>query len=86
MKSTGIVRRIDELGRVVLPKELRRTLGVDSRDEVEIYVNGDKIMVRKYEPACTFCGESENVIEFMNRKVCHKCIELMPRKKSEVSW
>ena len=56
MKSTGIVRKVDELGRIVLPIELRRTMGIDVKDALEIYVEGDTIMLRKYEPSCVFCS------------------------------
>ena len=56
MKATGIVRKVDELGRIVLPIELRRTLNIDIRDPLEIYVDGESIMLKKYQPACIFCG------------------------------
>ena len=56
MKSTGIVRKVDELGRIVLPIELRRTLDIDVKDALEIYVEGSQIILKKYEPACVFCG------------------------------
>ena len=59
MKSTGIVRKVDELGRIVLPIELRRTMGIDVKDALEIYVEGDTIMLRKYEPSCVFCGNAK---------------------------
>ena len=62
MKSTGIVRKVDELGRVVIPIELRRTLGIGEKDALEIYVDGERIMLKKYEPACIFCGNAENVV------------------------
>ncbi len=75
MKSTGIVRKVDELGRIVLPIELRRTLDIDVRDELEIYVDGDQIVLKKYEPACVFCGNSENVISYKGKNVCHNCIQ-----------
>ena len=56
MKSTGIVRKIDELGRVVIPMEIRNTMGINSRDAMEIFVDGDKIILRKYGTSCVFCG------------------------------
>ncbi|MBO5006733.1 MAG: AbrB/MazE/SpoVT family DNA-binding domain-containing protein [Clostridia bacterium] len=62
MKSTGVVRRIDELGRIVLPIEIRKNLSIDNRDAVEIFVENDKIILKKYEPACIFCGNADNVI------------------------
>ena len=75
MKSTGIVRNIDELGRVVVPKELRRKLGIENTDPVEIYVEGEQIILTKYRPACHFCGSAENVIEFKSKMVCRECID-----------
>ena len=58
MKATGIVRKVDELGRIVLPIELRRTLNIEIKDPLEIYVDGESIMLKKYQPACVFCGSS----------------------------
>ncbi|MDQ7794415.1 MAG: AbrB/MazE/SpoVT family DNA-binding domain-containing protein [bacterium] len=77
MKSTGIVRKVDELGRVVIPIELRRTLDIEEKDALEIYVDGEKIILRKYEPACIFCGNAENVDHFRGKRVCHDCLEAM---------
>ena len=75
MKSTGIVRKVDELGRVVIPIELRRTFDIEEKDALEIYVDRDTIILKKYEPACIFCGEYKNVISFKNKLVCRGCIE-----------
>ena len=75
MKSTGIVRKVDELGRVVIPIELRRTLDIAERDPLEIYVDSDKIILRKYEPACIFCGSAKNVTVFHNKNICKKCLD-----------
>ena len=61
MKATGIVRKVDELGRIVLPIELRRTLNIDIKDPLEIYVDGESIMLKKYQPACVFCGSSDGI-------------------------
>ena len=77
MKSTGIVRKVDELGRVVIPIELRRMLDIAEKDGLEIYVDGDKIILRKYEPACVFCGNAYNVEHFRGKKVCRNCLEAM---------
>ena len=77
MKTTGIVRRIDELGRVVLPVELRRTLGLDVRDPVEIFVEEDSIILRRYLPNCIFCGSSKNVSHFRNKPICSECRRLL---------
>ena len=75
MKATGIVRKVDELGRVVLPIELRRTLGMKVRDPLEIYVDGESIILKKYAPSCIFCGESDNLVKYKGKKICRKCIE-----------
>jgi transcriptional pleiotropic regulator of transition state genes len=74
MKSTGIVRKVDELGRVVIPIELRRTLDIEEKDSLEIYVDGDKIILRKYEPACIFCGNAYNVEHFKGKNICRSCM------------
>lgn len=74
MKSTGIVRKVDELGRIVLPIELRRTLNIEVKDALEIYVDDDSIMLRKYEPACIFCGSADNVTEFKGKNICEHCL------------
>lgn len=73
MKSTGIVRKIDELGRVVLPMELRRNLNLNIKDSIEIYVEKDTILLKKYEPCCIFCGESANIENFKGKNVCESC-------------
>ena len=73
MKSTGIVRKVDELGRVVIPIELRRTLGIDEKDALEIYVDNEKIILKKYEPACVFCGNATNVQHYRGKLVCRDC-------------
>ena len=62
MKSTGVVRRVDELGRIVIPIELRRTLDIAEKDALEIYVDGEQIILKKYEPACIFCGDARDII------------------------
>ena len=76
MKSLGIVRRIDHVGRIVLPKELRRLFDLeDNKDSLEIFVEDDKIILKKYEPACVFCNSADNVIDYMGKKVCKDCID-----------
>jgi transcriptional pleiotropic regulator of transition state genes len=77
MKSTGIVRKVDELGRIVLPIELRRTLDIAERDELEIYLDDDKVILKKYEPSCIFCGSSCGLVTYQGRNVCMECIENM---------
>lgn len=74
MKSTGVVRRIDELGRFVLPIEIRRTLGIDTRDAVEIFVDDDKIILKKYEASCIFCGDADDVENVKGKLICKKCL------------
>jgi looped-hinge helix DNA binding domain, AbrB family len=74
MKSTGIVRKVDELGRVVLPKELRDTLDIAEKDPLEIYVDGATIMLKKYEPACIFCGDARGVVDYKGKNICPKCM------------
>ena len=73
MKSTGIVRRVDELGRIVLPIELRRTLNIAEKDSLEIYVDGSSIMLKKYQPACIFCGNARDVSGYKGKNVCQNC-------------
>ena len=75
MKSTGIVRKVDELGRIVLPIELRRTLDIAERDELEIYLDDDKVVLKKYEPSCIFCGSACGLVTYHGRNVCMECIE-----------
>ena len=75
MKSTGIVRKVDELGRIVLPIELRRTLDIEIKDSIEIYVDNSTIVLKKYEPTCIFCGESENVVSYKDKNICKTCLE-----------
>jgi len=77
MKSTGIVRKVDELGRVVIPIELRRTMGIEEKDALEIYVDDEKIILKKYEPACVFCGNAEEVVNFKGKNVCKTCLKSM---------
>ena len=75
MKSTGIVRKVDELGRIVLPIELRRTLGISEKDALEIYVDGNQVILKKYEPACIFCNEASDVVTYKGKNICKKCID-----------
>jgi AbrB family transcriptional regulator, transcriptional pleiotropic regulator of transition state genes len=77
LKSVGIVRKIDELGRVVIPIELRRTLGIKEKDAIEIFVDEEKIVLKKYEPACIFSGELSETVRYKNKMVSKKCIKEM---------
>jgi transcriptional pleiotropic regulator of transition state genes len=74
MKSTGVVRRVDELGRIVIPMELRRTLNIGEKDPLEIFVAEDMIILKKYTPGCIFCGSVENVQQYKDKKVCQDCL------------
>ncbi len=80
MKSTGIVRRIDNLGRVVLPIELRRIFDIDKEDPVEIFVDDNYIMLKKYQPACIFCNDAKDVVNFKGKNICEKCLAEMKEK------
>ena len=73
MKAIGIVRKVDDLGRIVLPIELRRTLDIDIRDPLEIFVDGNSIVLKKYTPCCIFCGSDKNVVDFKDKLVCAAC-------------
>ena len=77
MKSTGIVRKVDELGRIVLPIELRRTLDIAERDSLEIYMDGPSIILKKYQPACIFCDDAKDVVSFRGKNVCPRCFREM---------
>ena len=79
MKSTGIVRRVDELGRVVLPIELRRTLDINEKDALEIYVEGNTVILKKYEPACIFCQNARDVVNYKGKLICNDCLEEMKK-------
>ena len=74
MKSTGVVRKVDELGRIVIPIELRRTMGIEEKDALEIYVDTDKIILKKYEPACIFCGNADEVLNYKGKNLCRNCM------------
>lgn len=80
MKSTGIVRKVDNLGRVVIPMELRNGLDINPGDALEIFTEGDKIIFRKYEPYCIFCGEVDDVINYGPKNVCKNCIGELAKK------
>ena len=75
MKSTGIVRKVDELGRIVLPVEMRRTLDIAEKDAVEIYVEGDSVILRKHQASCVFCGGTKDVAAFLGKYICSTCHE-----------
>ncbi len=86
MKLTGIVRRIDELGRIVLPREIRTTLKIKDQDSLEILVDDNgEIILRKYEPSCAFCNSNNGVITFKGHKVCSECLKQITAKFEERS-
>jgi len=75
MKSTGMIRRVDELGRVVIPKEIRNKLDIQEKDPLEIYVQEDCIILKKYESNCIFCGNTKDLIEYKEKLICKKCLK-----------
>lgn len=74
MKATGVVRKVDELGRIVLPIELRRTMNIDVKDAIEMFVDNETIILKKYEPSCIFCGEARDIIEYKGKNICSECM------------
>ena len=74
MKTSGIVRRMDELGRVVLPIEIRRSLDIEERDPIEISVDGDRIILKKYQQTCIFCANEQELLDYCGKRICKSCI------------
>lgn len=83
VKSTGIVRQVDGLGRIVIPIELRRNLDIDEKDSLEIYVEDDHIILKKYSPACAFCSNATDITQFKGKNICRKCLDELCAKSSE---
>ncbi len=79
MKSTGIVRKIDALGRIVIPKETRLILGIEENDKLEIFTDGDSLIFRKFEPACTFCGSEKDTVVYEEKIICRRCLEKLSK-------
>ena len=77
MKSTGIVRKVDELGRIVLPIEMRRTLDIGEKDALEIYVEGSSVILKKYKPSCVFCDATKDITVFMVINICPMCLKYL---------
>jgi len=75
MKSTGVVRKVDELGRIVIPVEIRRIQNIEVKDPLEIYVDGEKIILVKHDIKCVFCSDTEDLIDYIGKKICPKCFE-----------
>ncbi|MGI6200167.1 MAG: AbrB/MazE/SpoVT family DNA-binding domain-containing protein [Christensenellales bacterium] len=83
MKSTGMVRRVDDLGRIVLPMELRRTLGIHLHDAMEIYVMGEQILLTKLQDRCVFCQGADQLQDFRGKKVCAQCLDSLQRQQDD---
>ena len=79
MKSTGIVREIDKVGRVVIPKEIRNNLQIKDNDPMEIFIDNDCIVIRKYEPSCIFCKTAKDVVTHYDKKICRVCLEALKK-------
>lgn len=75
MKSTGIVRKLDELGRVVIPKEIRKKLEIEQKDPIEIYIDGTSIVLRKFESGCIFCSNAKDLLAYKDKFICKNCLE-----------
>ncbi len=75
MKSTGVVRKVDELGRIVLPIEIRKVLDIKQKDAIEIFTDEGKIILQKYQPACIFCNNVDNVVYFNGKRICSDCVD-----------
>ena len=75
MKSTGMVRRVDELGRVVLPAEIRQSLDIKVKDALEIFTDKDRIILQKYTPFCIFCNSADNMVTYEEKRICKECLE-----------
>ena len=83
MKATGIVRRLDELGRLVIPIEIRNKLNITERDPIEIYVEGSNIILNKYESTCIFCGNNKNLTEFKGKNICNTCLKKLSNNTTQ---
>lgn len=77
MKSVGIVRKVDELGRIVLPIELRRTLEIAEKDALEIFVEGSSVVLKKYRPTCIFCDGTKDLSVFRGKNLCPECLKVL---------
>lgn len=75
MKSTGIVRKVDELGRVVLPISIRQTMDIGEKDSLEIFTDENRIILQKYQPSCVFCTNADNIVMFSGKRICEDCLK-----------
>ena len=82
MKSTGIIRKLDELGRVVIPKEIRNKLNIEEKDSIEIYLDGESIVLKKYESGCIFCGNTKDLVLYDGKLICKKCLNKLTELNS----
>ncbi len=80
MISIGKIRILDDLGRFLIPSELRKIMDIDVQDPIEVYVEDNNIIIKKYIPSCVFCGEKSNNIEYMGRSICKKCLSEMRKE------
>ena len=83
MKSTGIVRKVDELGRIVIPMELRNQFQIAEKDPIEIFVDGSSIVLKKYEKACLFCNNTKKLSNYKDKLICNKCLAQIKKLNSE---
>lgn len=83
MKSTGIIRRVDELGRVVIPIEIRNQFNIVEKDPIEIYVQGGSIVLKKFEPNCIFCGNNQDLLSYHDKLICTECANKIGALESE---
>ena len=74
MKSTGVVRKVDELGRIVLPISIRQIMDINEKDSLEIFTDDNKIILQKYQPSCIFCNNADNIVYFSGKRVCEDCL------------
>ncbi len=79
MKSTGMTRQVDELGRFVLPIEIRRTLGIKEKDFLEIFTDEGRVILQKYQPACCFCANADDIVMFEGKRVCRECLDKLKK-------
>lgn len=77
MRSIGTIKIVDELGRLIIPHELRKTMNIDIQDPIEVYIENNKIIIKKYIPSCVFCGENTHNINYMGRSICKNCLSEM---------
>lgn len=83
MKATGVVRTVDCVGRFVIPKEIRRTMNINEDDALEVFVDNDNIILRKYTPSCIFCNSLDEIIEFNGQKICRDCAKKIAEATEE---